>query len=79
MSEVLKRNFYITNSGVREEAILKYTMDLVGADRMMWAIDYPYEDSAASVAFMDECDISTASKDKIYHLNAEKLFRLSAK
>ena len=75
-SEVFKRNFYITTSGVEDPLVLDYCMKWLGVDRIMWAIDYPYQESAPAVAFMNAAPISDADKAKIYHQNAEKLFRL---
>jgi 2,3-dihydroxybenzoate decarboxylase len=43
-SEYLRENFHITNSGVASEAAIKFTQDLVGVDRVLYAMDYPCED-----------------------------------
>lgn len=76
-SDYLKRNFYITSSGVLHGPILRYTIDLFGIDRVMWAIDYPFERSKPSVQFMDSTqDVTDAEREKLYHLNAERVFRL---
>jgi 5-carboxyvanillate decarboxylase len=75
-TEVFKRNFVITTSGVEHQPVLDYCLEVLGADRIMWAIDYPYQESAPAVRFMNEARISDEDKAKIYHLNAEKLFRL---
>lgn len=50
-SEYFRKNFYITTSGVNSHANLKFAIDLLGSDRIMFAIDYPFESSADSVAF----------------------------
>lgn len=76
LSEVLKRNFYITTSGVEHAPLMRFVMDQFGVDRMMWAIDYPYEDSARATAFMNQVDIPDAHKAQLFHLNAERIFRL---
>jgi predicted TIM-barrel fold metal-dependent hydrolase len=56
--------------------VLDYCLQVVGVDNIMWAIDYPYLESAPAVRFMNEASISDADKAKIYHLNAERIFRL---
>ena len=75
-SDVFKRNFLITTSGVEDTRVLDYCLKWLGPDRIMWAIDYPYEESAPATRFMNEAPIPDADKEKIFHLNAERLFRL---
>lgn len=77
-SEVMKRNFHITTSGVEHGPALRYTIDVLGADRIMWAIDYPYEEMAPAVAFMNDVDIPEAQRAAIYHRNTERLFHVSS-
>jgi 2,3-dihydroxybenzoate decarboxylase/5-carboxyvanillate decarboxylase len=73
---VFKRNFYITNSGVEHGPALKYSIEVVGVDNILWAIDYPYEQMPPSVKFMNEVDISDEDKAKIFHRNAERIFHI---
>jgi 5-carboxyvanillate decarboxylase len=75
-SEYFKRNFYITTSGMNWEPTLKYCIEVMGADRIMWAIDYPYQDHPDAVEFMDAARISENDKHKIYHENAERVFKI---
>jgi 5-carboxyvanillate decarboxylase len=77
-SEVFKRNFMITTSGVEHVPVLEYCLKVLGPDRIMWAIDYPYEESGPATRFMNEAKISDEDKEKIFHLNAERIFRLPA-
>lgn len=78
-SEYFKRNFYITTSGMNWEPTLKFCIEAVGADRIMWAIDYPYQDHPDAVEFMDAARISEKDKQAIYHGNAERVFRIKKK
>ena len=48
----------------------------VGADNIAFAVDYPYESNQEAMQFMKEAPISDSDKEKIYHLNAERLFKL---
>jgi 5-carboxyvanillate decarboxylase len=77
-TEYFRRNFMITTSGVQDPLALRYCVDKLGADRVMWAIDYPYHESAPAVAFLDDAPISHADKEKIFHANAERVFRIRA-
>jgi predicted TIM-barrel fold metal-dependent hydrolase len=75
-SEYFKRNFYITTSGMNWEPTLKFCIEALGADRIMWAIDYPYQDHPDAVEFMDAARISEKDKQAIYHGNAERVFKI---
>jgi predicted TIM-barrel fold metal-dependent hydrolase len=75
-SEYFKRNFFITTSGMNWDPTLKYCIEVLGADRIMWAIDYPYQDHPDAVDFMDAAAISEKHKQMIYHENAERVFHL---
>lgn len=77
-SEYFKGNFYASTSGMFWEDALAFTCKAMGADRVMFAVDYPYEDSnKEAVEFVEKTDISDADKEKIFHLNAEKALNLS--
>lgn len=78
-SEYFKRNFYITTSGMNWEPTLKFCIEALGADRIMWAIDYPYQDHPDAVEFMDAARISEKDKQAIYHGNAEHVFKIKKK
>lgn len=75
-SEVMKRNMLITTSGVEHGPALRYAIEVLGADRVMWAIDYPYETMAPSVSFMNDVAISEEDRAAIFHRNAERVFHL---
>jgi 5-carboxyvanillate decarboxylase len=76
MDEYFRRNFVITTSGVEDPLALEYSIKKIGADSVLWAIDYPYQPSAPAVAFMDAAPISDEDKAKIYHKNAERIFHI---
>ena len=73
-SEYFKRNFMITTSGMNWHPALKFCIEAVGADNIMWAIDYPYQITEGAVEFMNEAPISPDDKRKIFHRNAERVF-----
>ncbi|WEK46493.1 MAG: amidohydrolase family protein [Candidatus Andeanibacterium colombiense] len=76
-SDYIKRNFAVTTSGMNWEPSVKFAIDALGADRVMFAIDYPFVDSAMSVQQMDAIAISAEDKAAIYHGNAERIFRIA--
>ena len=75
-SEYFKRNFYITTSGMNWDPTLRFCIEVMGADRIMWAVDYPYQHHPDAVEFMDAAAISEKDKQKIYHENAERVFKI---
>lgn len=66
----------ITNSGVEHEPALRYAIDVLGHDRVMWAIDYPYEEMAPAVQFIDSASLSEIERHAFLHGNAERTFAL---
>jgi 5-carboxyvanillate decarboxylase len=77
-SEYFKQNFAITTSGMNWHPVLKFCIEAVGADNIMWAIDYPYQTSPDAVKFMNTAPISDVDKHKIFHKNAERIFHIKA-
>ncbi len=75
-SEYLRNNFIITTSGMFTVPSFVSVFMEIGADRMMFAADYPYEQSEEAVRFMEKIPISDIDKERICHLNAEKFFKL---
>lgn len=76
-SQYFKRNFAITTSGVESHDVLDFVIKVVGIDNVMWAIDYPYQDTKPAVAFMDTAPISEGDRAQIYHRNAERIFHIT--
>jgi len=76
-SDVFKRNFWITTSGVEHTPALKYCIDVLGPDRVMWAIDYPYQPSKPATDWMNGADISAKDKELVFHGNAERIFHIA--
>ena len=76
-SEYVRDNFVITTSGMPWHPALMLSHQVLGADRIMFAIDYPYESTKEAVLSMDKAPISSEDKKKIYSGNAERLFCLT--
>jgi 2,3-dihydroxybenzoate decarboxylase/5-carboxyvanillate decarboxylase len=75
-SEYFKRNFVITTSGQESQEALQFSINVLGAENVLWAIDYPYQPTEPAVAFMDSAPIPDAEKELIYHGNAERVFHI---
>jgi 2,3-dihydroxybenzoate decarboxylase len=75
-SEYLRDNFHVTTSGMAWEPAILYAQGVLGADRVLYAMDYPYQFVPEEVKVTDGLPISDGDKQKLYHLNAERVFSL---
>jgi 2,3-dihydroxybenzoate decarboxylase len=74
----LRNNFYLTTSGVFRTSTLLNTLLEVGADRILFSVDYPYESMDELAPWFDTCPISENDRDKIGRTNSAKLFGIGA-
>lgn len=75
-SDYLRENFYITNSGVAWEPAIKFSQSVLGVDRVMYAMDYPYQYLVDEVIAMDSMIMSAEDKKKFFQTNAETVFKI---
>lgn len=75
-SECFRENIYITTSGMAWEPPILYTQSVLGMDRVMYAMDYPYQFVPEEVAVTDNLPISDEDKKRLYQTNAERVFKL---
>lgn len=76
VSQYLRDNYYITNSGVAWEPAIKFTQETVGVDNTLYAMDYPYQCDVEEVISLDAMTMDLAAKKKFFQTNAEKVFNL---
>lgn len=76
LAEYFHRNFYITTSGNFRTQALVNTMLEVGADRILFSTDWPFENVDHAAKWFDEATISEADRLKIGRTNAADLFQL---
>ena len=75
-SQYFKDNFYVTTSSQCWPTLLQFLISALGADKILFATDYPYESTKEHVDFINSVLISDSDREKICHLNAERLFKL---
>jgi 2,3-dihydroxybenzoate decarboxylase len=75
-AQCFRDNFYVTMSGMYWEPVLQFVCSVLGSNKVMFATDYPYESSRLAAEFMESVQLSHTDKEKISHLNAEKLLGL---
>jgi 5-carboxyvanillate decarboxylase len=76
-SDYIKENFVVTTSGMNDHAVLRYCHEALGPDNIMFAIDYPYQDTKGAADFINSAKLPQADLEKIAHGNAERIFRIS--
>ncbi|GCE23025.1 amidohydrolase family protein [Dictyobacter kobayashii] len=74
--EYFLQNFTITTSGFFTDPPLLLALQTLGADRIIFSVDYPYSSNEQGREFLNHAAISPADKEKISHLNAERILRL---
>lgn len=77
MTEYLRTNFFLTTSGNFRTPTLLNAIAEVGASRILFSVDYPFEDVAEAVGWFDSAEITDADRRKIAVTNARGLFRLT--
>jgi 2,3-dihydroxybenzoate decarboxylase len=75
-SQYLQENVVVTTSGMFYDPALLCSCLALGADRMLFAVDYPFEGNRAGSEFIEQAPISETDKRKICYLNAEQRLKV---
>jgi predicted TIM-barrel fold metal-dependent hydrolase len=73
LGDYLRQNLHYTFGGFFYETTFMNLLAEVGADRIMFSVDYPYGSMAEGRAFLEKLPIGAAEREKIAHGNAESL------
>ncbi|KAJ5743977.1 hypothetical protein N7533_008847 [Penicillium manginii] len=76
LQEYWEKNFYITTAGVIDDGTFFNTLKSCGEDRLMWSVDYPYEDYNEIGSWFDNLDLNNNSRAKIGWGNARRILKL---
>jgi 5-carboxyvanillate decarboxylase len=77
-SDYLRENFYYTSSGIGWIPPVMYVRDVIGADRMMYAMDYPWQFVSSEVGELEKMPIGEAGLKQFFEDNARKVFKIDA-
>ncbi len=69
-SDYIRQNFVVTTSGMCSAEPLNCAIAALGADRVMFAADYPFEQAAEAGKFMDETPLNEGLRKDIAFSNA---------
>lgn len=75
-SEYMKENFYVTTSGMPWPPVITFLQSVLGIERVLYAMDYPYQYDLNEVMATDNVPISKGDKKMLFQTNAEKVFAL---
>lgn len=75
IAEYFRSNIFITPGGISSHKYLRWSLETVGAERIMYASDYPFNTERAGSArrFLDTAPIDEADRERIAHRNWEDL------
>jgi predicted TIM-barrel fold metal-dependent hydrolase len=77
VADYFRENFYVTTSGNFSTEALLLTMRQIGADRVMFSVDWPFEEIEDAATWFDRVDISESDRLKIGRSNAARLLKLA--
>lgn len=76
-SEYYRNNVWLTPSGMLSEPQLKFILDEMGPEHIMYSLDYPYKQPKNGKTFLTEISALTDKQRELFaHGNAEKLLKL---
>ncbi len=76
IGDYLRSNFHLTTSGQFHDPPLRLAITELGVGRILFSIDYPFEEFAEAAAWLDGTELSDADRLKIARTNAIELFKL---
>jgi predicted TIM-barrel fold metal-dependent hydrolase len=74
--ELFCRHFWITTSGFFSDPAMLCSIQEMGADRVIFSIDWPWGNNKQGVDWMDHISLSAEDKAKIFSGNVEKLLKM---
>jgi 2,3-dihydroxybenzoate decarboxylase len=75
-SHYIRQNILVTTSGVCSAEPLQCALAALGADHVMFSVDYPFERTDVAASFMDTVPLDEEVRIKVAHANAERAFGL---
>ena len=76
ITETYKQHVYVSPSGMLNLPHFQFIHTVLGADRILYSVDFPYLTMAGARRFLEALPVSEQEKEMIAYRNAEALFRL---
>jgi predicted TIM-barrel fold metal-dependent hydrolase len=77
ISEIYRRHVWVTPSGMFGLPHFDFIHKVVGADRIIWSVDYPFLTLDGTREFLEGLPVSEDDKENIAYRNAENLLGLA--
>jgi 5-carboxyvanillate decarboxylase len=74
---IFRQNFWITTSGSNWSPAVRLCQQVLGSDRVLFAVDYPFEEEVSTVHQAEAIDMPRAEAEMFFHGNAERLFKIA--
>jgi len=76
VADYFHTNVWFTTSGYTTVAPLQCALSVLGIDRLIFSVDYPYTENTSARALLDTAPISAADREKLAHGTVEALLGL---
>ncbi|MCC6890039.1 MAG: amidohydrolase [Hyphomicrobiales bacterium] len=77
IADYVRENFYVTTSGHFSTLGLIHALSQIGTERVMFSVDWPFEEIAHAAAWFDGLHIGESDRRKIGRTNAVRLLKLA--
>jgi len=77
VADYITQNIWITTAGAFDAPAFIGASHSMGIDRILFSVDYPFDDNHRGIEFLQQLPISDHDREKVAHGNAENLLRLS--
>ncbi len=76
IAEYFHSNIHVTSSGYFSQPPFLCALQVVGIDRLMYSVDYPFSANTTGKAFLDAISVSPSDREKFMGGNAQRLLKL---
>jgi 2,3-dihydroxybenzoate decarboxylase len=74
LREYFETNIFITTAGTFSTTVLLHAMAEIGASRIIFSVDHPYENFTEAATWLDTAPINRPDRESIGYTNARRLF-----
>ena len=76
ITDTYRNHVWVTPSGMFYGPHFEFIRSVIGIDRIIWSVDYPYLTLDGARKFLESLPITDEEAHKLAHRNAERLFHL---
>lgn len=73
LEHYFRHNVYYTTSGMFSDPPLRCLLSVMGSERVMFSVDYPFSRNSDGAAFLRSAQLDADERERIAHANAEQL------